>query len=518
MRTHLLIVLGLVLVTGAVYSRLAVSNFCGFDDALELQRMSFQDPGTLAADMGTVLFNSYKYRPGMMTLNRITFRAGDRQAWAFRIRNVACHVLITATLYGVGILLFDSIPVAAIAALFFGLNPIMNQAVAGAVWVIAPANLCLILSFFLFLISLRAPRGNILALAASILVGSVGVLIYDPVIVVYGLIYLYLFVWLFLKRRKLPGTGYLVALLALTVAFLGIWFSLRARFLPHGTQHPAALSIFIRNLAIYMAAPFQFVDPVFSNRVFDTPLPSEAIRGEITPEFLAIAIIPPILFLWIIVSRVRFLKANLTRNDFANFAFLILAWGGSVLPYLVYNEHPSETYNYVGFMMVMLIFSRLLHAGFLENGSRAGRRIYAAIVASIAILYIPAVIVKNNAVHGCGATFARILSTLPDEKLRSGAWDIQFADVQESQPRACMACTATKELKRSASAIMAPLGSRPRFSMRFAIPISRHRLSPRIVWRPRAIQASLDACASGSIPTAKSSPPFPGIPRQRGLD
>ncbi len=429
MRTHLLIVLGLVLVTGGVYTQLAASDYCGFDDALELQRLSFQDPGTLSADLGTVLFNSFKYRPGMMTLNRITFRAGHRRAWAFRVRNIVCHVLIAATLYGVGIVLFDSIPVAAIAALMFGLNPIMNQAVAGAVWVIAPADLCLILSFFLFLLSLQAPRYNSVLLAASIVIGSVGVLIYDPVIVVYGLIYLYLFVWIFLKRRKLPSTVYLVSLLSLTAAFLGIWFSLRARFLPHGVQHPSPLAVFGRNFAIYLAAPFQFVDPVLANRVFDTPLPSEALRGDITPELLAVTIVPSLFFVWLIVSRVGSLRKNLTRNDFANFFFLILAWGGSLLPYLAYNEHPSETYNYVGFMMVMLLFSRLLHAAFFENGSSVSRPMYAAIVVSIATLYVSAVIVKNHCVHGCGQTFARVLTTMPAGKLQSGAWDIVFADV-----------------------------------------------------------------------------------------
>jgi 4-amino-4-deoxy-L-arabinose transferase-like glycosyltransferase len=408
---------------------LAVSDYCGFDDALELQRMTFQDPGTLAADMGTVLFNSFKYRPGMMTLNRLTFRVGDHRAAAFRIRNVLSHMLITVTLYGVGMMLFDSIQVAAIGALLFGLNPLMNQAVAGAVWVIAPANLCLILSFFLFLLSLRAPRHNILMLTGSLVIGSAGILIYDPVIVLYGLIYVYLVVWIFVKRKKHPGTGYLATLLGFTVVFLGVWFSLRARYLPPGAQHPVVFGTAARNLAIYVAAPFQFVDPVLANHILDTPLPPEALAGHITPELLVVVLFPPLVFVWLIVYRLHALRKNLTRDDLANFIFLILAWGGSLLPYLTLNDHPSETYNYVGFLMVALIFSRLLHAGFIQNGTTASRGAYAAVIATIVVLYISGIAVKNKCVYGCGQAFGRVLATLPANKLQDGKWEIVFANV-----------------------------------------------------------------------------------------
>jgi hypothetical protein len=429
MRTHLFIVLSLLLITGAVYSRLAASNYCGFDDALELERMTFQDPGTLAADMGTVLFNSFKYRPGMMTLNRLTYRLGDHSAAAFRIRNVVSHMLITATLYGVGMMLFDSIPVAAIGALLFGLNPLMNQAVAGAVWVIAPANLCLIVSFFLFLLSLRAPRHNILMLLGSMVIGSLGVLIYDPVIVLFGLIYLYLFVWIMVKRKTLPSAGYLATLVGLTLLFLAVWFSLRARYLPHGAQHPVAFEAAARNFAIYAAAPFQFVDPLLANHILDTPLPPEALGGDITGELLVVILFPPLVFVCLIVYRLHALRKNLTRDDLANFIFLILAWGGSLLPYLAFNDHPSETYNYVGFLMMMLIFSRLFYAGFVQNGTIASRGVYTAVIAMIVVLYVSALVVKNDRVHACGQTFARILAALPAGKLHDGKWDIVFANV-----------------------------------------------------------------------------------------
>jgi hypothetical protein len=429
MRTHLLVALGLFVLTGAVYSQLTVANFCGFDDALELQRMAFHDPGTLRADLGTVLFNSYKYRPGMMTLNRIAFRAGNESARAFRLRNILAHMLVGVTLYGVGMLLFGSIPIAAIGALLFALNPLANQAVAGAVWVIAPADFCLILSFFLFLASLRAQRFNLLLLAVSIVIGSIGVLVYDPVIVVFGLIYLYLFVWLFVHRRKLPGVAHAAVLGALTILFLGTWFALRARYLPHGAATPAPLDIFSRNFGIYAAAPFQFVDPVLANRIFGTELPSEALQGDVTLEFLEVAAIPGVIFLWLIVSRLGDLLKNLTRTDVITLGFLVFAWGGSLLPYLFFNSHPSETYNYVGLMMMMLIFSRLLYAAYFENGSKVSRGIYVAIVAVIVFLYGAGVIVKNQAVHGCGLIYAKILETLPAGKLQSGSHDIVFADV-----------------------------------------------------------------------------------------
>ncbi|MEP6601494.1 MAG: hypothetical protein ABJB49_06730, partial [Nitrospirota bacterium] len=180
-----------------------------------------------------------------------------------------------------------------------------------------------------------------------------------------------------------------------------------------------------------VAGPLQLIDPILASNLFDTPLPSEALRGDITPALIAVVVLPVFLLLLLFAYRARKLRGNLGPDDLATFVFLLLAWGGSLAPYLVFNEHPSETYNYVGLGMLLLIFSRLLYAAFFENGSGMSRGLYTVILTVMALLFAGGTWAKNLRVHSCGEILGTILAELPADKLQRGKRHVVFANVPD---------------------------------------------------------------------------------------
>ena len=433
LRKHLLLALGIAVVSGLAYLPLARANYCGFDDTLELQRLSFHDSGSVINDFQTVLFDSFnKYRPLLKTLNRITWRLGHEGATLFRVRNIVAHLLTSMVLYGIGFLLFDSVPVAAGAALLFSVHPLTNQAVTGGIWVITPANLCMFLSFFLFQLSLRQDAWRLPALAASLVIGPIGVLIYDPVIFLYGLIPLYFCTWLIIER-KFPPVSHLVTLAGMTVGFLVLWVSLRTAALPPGKSQLTPITTLLKNVLIYSAGITQVFDPVLSTDLLGTPLPREALRGEFELGWIVIITLPTILVLLALLCTMPRWRTNLTRKDLVLFAFLLIAWIGSLVPYLLFSTHASETYNYVGIAFLVLIGVRVLCAITTPPHGRAGPSIpvFAGVVGVVALLYGAATFDRNLRVKSCGDILGNILKQLPTGELHQGKWDVVFSNVPD---------------------------------------------------------------------------------------
>jgi hypothetical protein len=432
-RIHGLIVLSIVIVSGLAYLPLARANYCGFDDTLELQRLTFHDPGSIGNDFHTVLADAInKYRPFLTTLNRITLHLGHSAAALFRARNIVAHLLTSMVLYGIGFLLFDSIPVAAAAALLFSLHPLTNQAVAGGMWVITPANLCLFLSFFLFQLSLRPGRWRLASLAASLTIGPLGVLIYDPVIFLYGLIPLYLCLWVILER-KLPPVRHLVVLAAMLVGFLVAWFSLRAAILPPIRSQVTPINTILKNVLIYSVGLTQVFDPILSTDLLRTPLPKEALSGDFDLGWLAIIMLPTAIVLAALVWTIPRWRANLGRRDVIIFGFLLVAWAGSLVPYLFFSTHASETYNYVGIAFLALLAARMLSAMATPPHGQSGPAMtaFAGAVGVLALLYGAATFDRNLRVKSCGDIVGNILRQLPVGELHQGKWDVVFSNLPD---------------------------------------------------------------------------------------
>ena len=428
---HLCLIAGIILIAGLAYLPLMQSNYCGFDDTLELQRLKFYDPGTLAGDFGPMPFQqyeSYKYRPLFWTLNRITYRLGHGDATAFRVRNVAAHLLSIGLVYGIALLLFHSIAISASAALLFSLHPLANQAVAGAVWISTQAFFLAFLAFFLFLISLRARRWSIPALIGSLLAVAVSVLIYDPLISVFGFIYLYLFVHGVIRRQQV-SVAYYAVLGIVTVGFLSCWFWLRHVSLPPGRIAMVSPRMMLEGLAIFVGGIFQVIDPILAADVVGTPLPREALAGEIPPEWVLIVLLPGTLLVAALTIFGARLRANLTREDMITFGFVLLAWCGSLVPYLVFSGHASESYTYVGWTLVTPSMCRLLAALTTKPGAVGVTRPFMWCVALLAVLFGVATVNRNLRVQQCGSILGNVLRQLPLGELRRRNWHVLFANV-----------------------------------------------------------------------------------------
>jgi hypothetical protein len=237
---HVIFVSVICLATALLYANVTRAYFCAYDDFNEIHRAAFEDSREPSRIFTTSHFNSFRYRP----LNRLvavwTYRAGDGDPLYFRVRNLAFHLINVALVYWLGWLLFGSMPVSAAAAVLFGVHPIVNQPVVGALWTNTTAHTGFLLALASFIASLQAKRW-LLWLTAALVSASLALLTYDSSIVVFALmaVYLIIYVWIF-RRRVLPRR-FLSACCAMTAALMAGYLVLRVVFVSRGWSQAAEI-------------------------------------------------------------------------------------------------------------------------------------------------------------------------------------------------------------------------------------------------------------------------------------
>ncbi|MCM3902353.1 MAG: hypothetical protein ND866_11655, partial [Pyrinomonadaceae bacterium] len=152
---HVTILAALLMATGLTYWRLPSAYFCAYDDFVEVHRAAFEDTRDPARVFTTTHFSSYKYRPLNRGINLLTYWAGTGQPSYFRTRNLVSHLLNVVLVYLIAWLLFRSVSISSVAALLFGLHPLANQAVAGAVMTNTAAHSMFLIALAAFLLSLK---------------------------------------------------------------------------------------------------------------------------------------------------------------------------------------------------------------------------------------------------------------------------------------------------------------------------------------------------------------------------
>ncbi len=101
--------------------------------------------------------------------------------------------------------------------------------------------------------------------------------------------------------------------------------------------------------------------------------------------------------------------------------FSLCAIGATLLPFLVFTEHASETYLYPGAAFLALLLA--------ITGERFLRERSLLVSAGVlAVMLGSATFARNERVAACGRTAARILSALPVASLRQGAKTLVFAE------------------------------------------------------------------------------------------
>jgi hypothetical protein len=204
-----------LVVVSLPYLRMTNAYFLGYDDFKEVHRAAFEDTPQPAKIFTTGHFGQAKYRPLNRAINFISYHFGCGNPLAFRARNLFFHLLNCSVLFSIGMLLFDSIFIAALGAAFFGLNPLTHQAVAGAVMTNTAAASMALIAVFLGIWSCRETKHELRWLVLAITVTWIGVLLYEADVAVLGIIFLYFALdssfLHYLRVRKLWVWAYLTA-------------------------------------------------------------------------------------------------------------------------------------------------------------------------------------------------------------------------------------------------------------------------------------------------------------------
>src|SRR4030095_12966409 len=116
----------------------------------------------------------------------LTYWAGQDNPVYFRLRNLVFHLLNVVLVYSLGYLLFQSLSVAGLAAGLFGVHPMVNQSVIGAVMTNTMAHTAFLVAIVAVIVSCKLKRW-LPWLIAGVISGWLSFLAYDSNIIVFGL-------------------------------------------------------------------------------------------------------------------------------------------------------------------------------------------------------------------------------------------------------------------------------------------------------------------------------------------
>ena len=422
MKSTAALTLVLLAVTCA-YGGVSTAYFCGYDDFSEVERAALTDSRDPGAIFRTTHFDTPKYRPLNRLAVLITYRLGAGSALLFRIRNLFFHLLAVAMLFGICTVLFHSLPIAAGAALLFGLHPLANQSVVAASWTNTMACAFSLMWFFFFLKSLRSRGAGTAWLAGSFAAALIALFSYEASLVFFGLIYCWLAVEA-VRAGKLMvhGRRYSVCLLAGTAIVCGIFFAAR-ELVVHSQAPMVPVAAVLKNAAVYFSALFMPVDLVFAHTLFGTPLASGLLANRTAAIIAATAALVLVAAIAVAIFSVRTLRIRLLNLDWWSIGCCLAAIPVVMAPFLLFNEHASETYLYLPAALFSLALCLALRGWF------RGIRTYAMAIGAIALLFGAATLVRSSRVVACGAIARRILTELPTGGWRHGARTIRFASV-----------------------------------------------------------------------------------------
>jgi hypothetical protein len=414
--------LALGLILGAVallYAHVSGAAFCGYDDFNESYRAAFFDAKVPSRIVTATHFTGFMYRPVTSALQLATWQFFDHSPLAFRLRNLAMHLVAIAFVYGIAILLGGTRLSAAAAALLFGFSPFANEAVVVAIWTNTTAYALLLGSFFTFLLALRRFDGGeswIASLATSLALALVALFTYEPTIVVFGLIVLYL---LFCRRDRIPGSAFVRAL-ALGSAIDLVFFFVVRHVVRAGSATLLPFGEIVHNTALYIGGLLVPVDPVLANTLFGTPLPAsgEPLRlAALLPALVAAGV----LFCAFAAGLARPIRARVRDAPWATLGFLLVSIPMTLVPIVLYRAHVSEFNLYIPSALYAIGLALAL-AHFCRN-----RIAFEAVVGLLLLSYVAGTVVRNERVVACAHVASKIVASLPTAAWQKGSWYVRVA-------------------------------------------------------------------------------------------
>jgi len=426
---HILILAAVLAATSFVYAKLPTAYFCAYDDFLEVHRAAFEDTREPSRVFTTTHFESYKYRPLNRGLNLLTYWFRDGEASNFRTRNVLFHLLNVILIYALAWLLFHNRLVAGTAALLFGVHPLANHAVVGAVMTNSAAHSLLLLSILLFIISTRTKTFSCyLWLVLSLLCGWLSLLTYEAAVVTYPLLFAYLGIQFLATRRWPVGWAYTAVLTLGCLVFSGLYYLIHTWYVPYSAKKAVpSLAIMIKSTAMYAVGLLLPVDPVMANTWFGTPLPSDIEVSLGSPLIRVVMVVGMVVVAAVVWLVVKFRRDRLVSHEWPAQLFVAVCGIGVIAPLIVFTDKPSETYMYLLVAFAALLFASILVQLLGPRASQRGRIIFAVIVGALAISYGAATWVRNGRVARCGETAKDIVTSLQQERFKNGVWFVFLA-------------------------------------------------------------------------------------------
>ena len=401
----------LTLVT-LLYVPATTAFFCSYDDFLELHRAAFTDTPSPELVFTTSHFHGARYRPLNRALNLVTWRAGNGGALAFRLRNLAFHLACVALIFLLSLALFSSDPAATWGALLFGLHPLANMTIVGAVVTNALAHALLLAALLLFLHALRAPSAGAARTGISLIVGLLAILTYDAEVVLFPLLALLVLVeWR--SSRRWPGPGVLAVGIGGSAILAGVYALLRALYVPAGkvAGSIAPLMTLAKRLGTYGGALLLPLDPVLLHELLGAPFPSEFARAKVPGRGLALFLLgfSTVAMFGLAVLAWRRVSPSCLSAGAPGVAFTACGVVILLLPLLVFSKHPSETYVYLPVAFVSLLVGLAL-----ASAGRVAPRATLAVGTAVVVLAGAATLARNFAVARCGDAAERLVKGLEE--------------------------------------------------------------------------------------------------------
>jgi hypothetical protein len=430
---HILVALAIIIFVGAVYMKVPKTYFCAYDDFLEIHRAAFEDAADTSKIMTTPHFNSYRYRPLNRAANFLTYRLGAVNPELYRTRNLAFHLLNVLIVFLLCRKLFNSILICAMGSLIFGLHPAANQTIIGAVNTNSMSHTAFLGACLMLMYSVDSVNHWALWLIGSVLSGWLSLMAYDSNIVVFALLFLWIILkWPELKQRP-NHFRFMCWFCILCGSFLFSYLLLRHFYVPRGftqaTSEMASAGIILKNTLMYMGSLLLPIDVVLANEWLKTPLPSEIQFNLSAAIFIFAAFSLVILIVGLFC--LRRLARKMTELNHAYVVFLISGVALPLLPVLILQSHPSETYLYLPTAFYAILVSYGLYTISVKATTSNFTLLYVPASIVLIILFASAIWVRNNRVFDCGQTARRILSGLPHELFHSGRWIVTFANVPD---------------------------------------------------------------------------------------
>lgn len=436
--SRVLVLAAIALFSGLLYSGVTKAFFCSYDDFEELHRAAFEDAREPARIFTTSHFGSHRYRPLNRATNDLTYSLSGLKGWPFRARNLAFHVANLVLLYALARRLFPSSPrVAIVGTALFAVHPLVNQTLVGAVVTNSIAYAFVFAACLLCLDGARVFAFRPWRLMLGVVLGWLGVLTYEPAVVVFPLIVLLLF----LRARAAPGTvdRRVVRILAPTTLLFGVaYWVLRLLFVRSGFGKAASnlptAGRLARDLMLYGVALVSPVDPVLANRLAGVPYPSQLLREG---AWLRVAVLGlALLALASLWAGHRWLKRRSPRAaalDSAGALFLALGIIVQLAPVLLFATHASETYLYLPAAFASVLWAYLA-ARLAAAAGIGGRRAITAAVGLLLGLYAAATVARNASVVRCAQTAERILASVPCPDRRIEDPTVRLASAAGAEP------------------------------------------------------------------------------------